>query len=58
MGNGGKDSNIMNLVSKVGDKIKDKISNGNINESDLLSEAQNMMGQLHKGPAKELFNQF
>ena len=59
MGNGnGKGSNLMNLVSKVGDKIKDKISAGNINESDLLSEAQNMMGQIHNGPAKDLFNSF
>ena len=36
----------MDLVQNVGNKIQDKISKNNIKQSDLLSEAQNMMGLL------------
>ena len=60
MGNNtsGGGGGIMDLVQKVGDKIKTKIDNGNINETDLLAEAQKMMGQLHNGPAKDIFKNF
>merc|ERR1712138_43936 len=39
----------MDIVSKVGSKIQNKISSGDLNESDLLSEAQGMMGKLNNG---------
>lgn len=42
------DSGIMNLIKNVTGKIEDKISSGSLNEAQLLSEAQNMMGSLTK----------
>ena len=42
------DSGIMNLIKSVTGKIENKISSGSLNEAQLLSEAQNMMGSLTK----------
>jgi len=36
----------MNLIQNVGEKIKTKLSDGNLDQSKLLDEAQNMMGML------------
>jgi hypothetical protein len=36
----------MNLIQDVGKKIKTKLTDGNVNQGDLLKEAQNMMGML------------
>ena len=36
----------MNLIQNVGNKIQSKLSNGNLDESKLLNEAQSMMGML------------
>ena len=36
----------MNLIQNVGQKIENKLSDGNINQGDLVKEAQNMMGML------------
>ena len=36
----------MNLIQNVGQKIESKLSDGNINQGDLVKEAQNMMGML------------
>lgn len=45
----GEGSNtLMNIVQKVGDKLTKKISSGQVNENQLLSEAQSMMGNLGK----------
>ena len=43
---GDKNNNFFNLVSKVGEKIQNKVKNGEVNQGDLLSEAQKMMGSL------------
>ena len=37
---------VMNMIQKVGSKIQSKISNGEVNEAQLLNEAQNLMGGL------------
>ncbi len=44
MGGGGGD--FFNLISKVGEKIQKKVENGQINQNDLIKEAQKMMGGL------------
>lgn len=36
----------MNLIQNVGQKIENKLSDGNIDQGDLVKEAQNMMGML------------
>jgi len=36
----------MNLIQDVGKKIQTKLADGNVNQGDLLNEAQNMMGML------------
>ena len=36
----------MNLIQNVGQKIESKLTDGNINQGDLVKEAQNMMGML------------
>lgn len=36
-------SGVVNLVKNITDKIQDKLSNGNLNEDQLFSEAQNVM---------------
>lgn len=47
----GKDPmKLMGLIQNVGTKIQDKISNGQINEQELVSEAQNMMQGLQDNP--------
>lgn len=43
---GDNNNNFFNLVSKVGEKIQNKVKNGEVNQGDLLSEAQKMMGSL------------
>lgn len=48
------DNNFMDLVQNVGSKIQDKITKNNIDENQLLSEAQNMMSLL--GNNNPLFN--
>ena len=45
-GAGGGNNNFFNLVSKVGEKIQNKVKNGEVNQGDLLNEAQKMMGGL------------
>ena len=44
-GNGGQ-NNFFNLVTKVGEKIQNKVQSGQINQGDLMQEAQKMMGSL------------
>ena len=43
-GNGG--SNFFDLINKVGQKIQNKVEKGEINQGDLINEAQKMMGGL------------
>ena len=50
MGGGGK-NNFFNLVTKVGEKIQNKVQKGEVNQGDLMKEAQKMMGGL-KNPEK------
>lgn len=45
-GNGGGQNNFFNLVTKVGEKIQNKVQSGQINQGDLMQEAQKMMGGL------------
>lgn len=45
-GNGGGQGNFFNLVTKVGEKIQNKVQSGQINQGDLMQEAQKMMGGL------------
>jgi hypothetical protein len=55
---GGGGNNFFNLISKVGEKIQKKVESGQINQGDLISEAQKMMGGL-KNPeqmAKSMMN--
>lgn len=55
---GGGGQNFFNLISKVGEKIQNKVETGQINQGDLISEAQKMMGGL-KNPeqmAKSMMN--
>ena len=44
-GNGGQ-GNFLNIISKVGEKIQNKVNSGQINQNDLMKEAQQMMGSL------------
>jgi hypothetical protein len=44
-GSAGKDL-IGKIVSKVGGKLQDRLSNGNLNQADLMAEAMNMLGPL------------
>lgn len=46
MGGGGGGNNFFNLVTKVGEKIQNKVQSGQINQGDLMSEATKMMGGL------------
>ena len=47
----GKDpSKLMGLIQNVGNKIQNQIQSGQINEQDLVNEAQNMMGNLQNNP--------
>ena len=44
---GGKgQNNFFNLVTKVGEKIQNKVQRGEVNQGDLMKEAQKMMGGL------------
>lgn len=51
MGGGGGQNNFFNLVTKVGEKIQNKVQSGQVNQGDLMKEAQKMMGGL-KNPEK------
>ena len=44
---------IMSLVKKIGTKIDDKIKAGDINESELMTEANEMMQKMQKMPGME-----
>ena len=50
-GGGGGQNNFFNLVTKVGEKIQNKVQSGQVNQGDLMKEAQKMMGGL-KNPEK------
>lgn len=43
---GGGGNNFFNLISKVGEKIQKKVESGQINQGDLIKEAQKMMSGL------------
>ena len=43
---GDNSQNLMSMIQTVGSKIQNKISTGEVNEQQLLTEAQNMMGSL------------
>ena len=45
-GNPASNSKLMNVIQKAGDKLKDKIDSGELDQAQLLSEAQNLMGGL------------
>ena len=47
----GSNNFLGNIVSKVSSKLTEKISSGEINQDDLLSEAMSMMGMLNGGGA-------
>jgi hypothetical protein len=47
----GSNNFLGNIVSKVSTKLTEKISSGEINQDDLLSEAMSMMGMLNGGGA-------
>lgn len=51
MGGGGGGNNFFNLVTKVGEKIQNKVQSGEVRQGDLMKEAQKMMGGL-KNPDK------
>ena len=44
----------MDLIQSVGDKIQNKVSSGDLNQGDLISEAGKMMGAL--GGDNPMFN--
>lgn len=50
-GGGGGQNNFFNLITKVGEKIQNKVQNGEVQQGDLMKEAQKMMGGL-KNPDK------
>jgi len=50
-GGGGGQNNFFNLITKVGEKIQNKVQNGEVQQGDLMKEAQKMMGGL-KNPEK------
>ena len=39
--------NLMGMFNKVGEQIKSKMENNELNQEDLLRDAQNMMGKLN-----------
>lgn len=41
---------LMSLVKNVGDKLDSKIKNGDINESELMGEATNLLGKMNEIP--------
>ena len=43
------DSGVVNLIQNITNKIQTKLSDGNLDESQLFSEAQNVMSSLGKG---------
>lgn len=45
------DSGVVNLIQNITNKIQTKLSNGNLDETQLFSEAQNVMNSLGKGGA-------
>tara|TARA_B110000285_G_scaffold196831_1_gene228043 strand:- start:8 stop:907 length:900 start_codon:yes stop_codon:yes gene_type:complete len=51
-------NNFFDLISKVGEKIQSKVESGQINQTDLISEAQKMMGGLQNPEqmAKSMMN--
>ena len=51
MGGGNGNKGFFDLVTKVGEKIQNKVQNGEVNQNDLMNEAQKMMGGL-KDPNK------
>lgn len=51
MGGGNGNKGFFDLVTKVGEKIQNKVHNGEVNQNDLMNEAQKMMGGL-KDPNK------
>ena len=55
---GGGGQNFFNLISKVGEKIQNKVESGQINQGDLINEAQKMMGGLRNPEqmAKSMMN--
>ena len=50
-GGGGGQNNFFNLITKVGEKIQNKVQNGEVQQGDLMKEVQKMMGGL-KNPEK------
>ena len=50
-GGAGGGNNFFNLVTKVGEKIQNKVQSGAVQQGDLMKEAQKMMGGL-KNPEK------
>lgn len=50
-GKGGGQNNFFNLITKVGEKIQNKVESGQVQQGDLMKEAQRMMGGL-KNPQK------
>jgi len=44
---------LMNLVKTVGSKLDDKIKNGDMNQSELFSEASNMFNQMRNVPGMD-----
>mgnify|MGYP001399722463 CR=1 FL=1 len=51
MGGGNGNKGFFDLVTKVGEKIQNKVQSGEVNQNDLMNEAQKMMGGL-KDPNK------
>jgi hypothetical protein len=43
-------SKLMSLVKNVGDKLDNKIKNGDINENELMGEASNLLGKMNDLP--------
>ena len=50
------DSGVVNLIKNITDKIQTKLSNGNLDETQLFSEAQNVMNSLGKGGGDGMSN--
>ena len=48
---------LMNLVKGIGNKIKTKIKDGSIKESELMKEAGEMMSKMNNMPGMEILNQ-
>ena len=51
LGGDNDDSGLMSLVKNISDKIQNKLSNGDLNEADLLSNAQEVMSNFSKDGA-------